>query len=164
MFVPANGYWDAVAAYLGGKDTELIPYGPLQSVNLQIDEAACRIIATPTTAAALVQVLEAAPTFKSVFRLDTRVSVTNTIDLSDVTITEAMVSGVTFDRLMFSAKTQAQLSAILAAFPATTPISIDPTGLTENMVIPNDYPNVHVKTVPGVAIKRTANGFMVIVR
>lgn len=164
VFVPANGYWDAVADYLGGADTELIPYGPLQSVNLQIDEAACRIIATPTTAAALVQVLEAAPTFKSVFRLDTRVSVTNTIDLSDVTITEAMVSGVTFDRLMFSAKTQAQLSAILAAFPATTPISIDPTGLTENMVIPNDYPNVHVKTVPGVAIKRTANGFMVIVR
>ena len=46
----------------------------------------------------------------------------------------------------------------------TTPISIDPTGLTENMVIPDGYPNVFVKTVPGVTIKRTASGFMIIVK
>ena len=78
-----------------------------------------------------------------------------------MTITSEMASNVTFDRLMFSAKTQAQLNAILAAFPATTPISIDPTGLTEKMVIPETYNNVHVKTVPGVTIKRTA-GFMLI--
>ena len=89
---------------------------------------------------------------------------TNAIDLTGVTITEQMVSGVTFDRLMFSAKTQAQLNAILGAFPATTPISIDPTGLTENMVIPETYNNVHVKTVPGVTIKRTTKGFMIIVK
>ena len=44
------------------------------------------------------------------------------------------------------------------------PISIDPTGLTENMVIPNDYPNVFVKTVPGVTIRRTSIGFKIIVR
>jgi len=90
--------------------------------------------------------------------------ITNTIDLTGVSITGEIVSDVTFDRLMFAAKTQAQLNAILAAFSATTPISIDPTGLTENMVIPNDYPNVFAKTVPGVTIKRTANGFMLIVK
>lgn len=72
------------------------------------------------------------------------------------------ISGVTFDRLMFSAKTQTQLNAILGAFPATTPVSIDSTGLTENMVIPETYPNVFVKTVPGVTSKRTTSGFMII--
>ena len=65
---------------------------------------------------------------------------------------------------MFSAKTQTQLDAILAAVPSSVPVSIDPTGLTENMVIPNDYPNVFVKTVPGVTVKRTTKGFMIIVK
>ena len=32
------------------------------------------------------------------------------------------------------------------------------------MTIPNDYPNVFVKTVPGVTIKRTTKGFMIIVK
>ena len=40
----------------------------------------------------------------------------------------------------------------------------DPTGLTENMVILETYANVFVKTVPGVTIKRTASGFMIIVK
>jgi hypothetical protein len=128
-------------------------------------EAPLRFLAfTPTTANALTNVLAWAPSFMTRFGLDTRISVTNTLDLTGVTITPAMVSGVTFDRLMFSAKTQAQLNAILHAFPATTPVSIDPTGLTENMVIPDTYPNVHVKTVPGVTIKRTTSGFMIIVK
>ena len=164
VFVPANGKWNNVAAHLGGTNTELIPYGPGKDVDLSIDEAAGKVSATPTTPVALVQVLEAATTFKSVFKLDTRISVTNTLDLTGVTITEQMVSGVTFDRLMFSAKTQAQLNAILDAFPATTPVSIDPTGLTENMVIPETYNNVHVKTVPGVTIKRTTKGLMIVVK
>ena len=128
-------------------------------------EAPLRFLSfTPTTANALTNVLAWAPSFMTRFGLDTRISVTNTIDLTGVTITDAMVSGVTFDRLMFTAKTQAQLNAILGAFPATTPISIDPTGLTENMVIPETYNNVHVKTVPGVTIKRTTKGFMLIVK
>ena len=164
VFVPANGQWDDVSQHLGGTNTELIPYGQGEALDLSIDESAGMVTAIPTTTERLVQVLEAAPTFKSAFKLDTRISVTNTLDLTGVTITEDMVSGVTFDRLMFSAKTQTQLDAILGAFPATTPISIDPTGLTENMVIPNDYPNVFVKTVPGVTIKRTTSGFMILVK
>ena len=36
--------------------------------------------------------------------------------------------------------------------------------VTENMVIPETYNNVHVKTVPGVTIKRTTSGFMIIVK
>lgn len=32
------------------------------------------------------------------------------------------------------------------------------------MTIPDDYPNVFVKTVPGVTVKRTASGFMIIIQ
>ena len=56
------------------------------------------------------------------------------------------------------------LDSILAAVPVTTPVAIDPTGLTEKVVIPDGYPNVYVKTAPGVTIKRTASGFMLIVK
>ena len=162
VFVPANGKWDN--CNYSGTDTDVIEYGENQNLDLVVDEAAGTVTATPTTPELLVKMLEAAPTFKSAFALDMKISVTNTLDLTGVTITEDMTSGVTFDRLVFSAKTQTQLDAILGAFPATTPISIDPTGLTENMVVPDDYPNVHVKTVPGVTIKRTANGFMIVVQ
>ena len=104
------------------------------------------------------------PGFPAVKGTDLAEAFRKHLDAAGVTITDDMVSGVTFDRLIFSAKTQTQLDAILGAFPATTPISIDPTGLTENMTIPNDYPNVFVKTVPGVTIKRTASGLMIIVK
>ena len=162
VFVPANGKW--TGCRYGGTNTDVIEYGENKNLDLVVDEAAGTVTAAPTTPELLVKMLEAAPTFKSAFALDMKISVTNTLDLTGVTITEDMTSGVTFDRLMFSAKAQDQLNAILAKFPVTTPISIDPTGLTENMVIPNDYPNVFVKTVPGVTIKRTASGFMIIVK
>ena len=93
-----------------------------------------------------------------------RIAVTNTIEFTEGPITTARTNHVDFASLMFSAKTQTQLDAILAAVPSSVPVSIDPTGLTENMVIPNDYPNVFVKTVPGVTVKRTTKGFMIIVK
>ena len=162
VFVPANGQWDGLK--LGGSNNNKWYYGPDQEFDLEIDDDTMEAMFTPTTVNALTNALAWAPQFKTHFNLDAHISVTNTLDLTDVTITEDMTSGVTFDRLVFSAKTQTQLDAILGAFPATTPISIDPTGLTENMVVPNDYPNVFVKTVPGVTIKRTASGFMIIVK
>lgn len=162
VFVPANGYWDGLVA--GGTNNKVWYYGPTGEFDLEINHEWMQATITPTTVNALTNALAWVPAFKTHFNLDAHISVTNTIDLTDVTITEDMTSGVTFDRLVFSAKTQTQLDAILGAFPATTPISIDPTGLTENMTIPNDYPNVFVKTVPGVTIKRTVNGFMIIVK
>ncbi len=170
IFVPVGnldgganyGSWDD---YLGDdavSGNTVLRYGEGRELDFAFDHNAKSITAVPATTHALTNVLSVAATIKSEFGYDVRVSVTNTLDLTDVTITEDMVSGVTFDRLMFSAKTQNQLNAILGAFPATTPISIDPTGLTENMVIPETYPNVFVKTVPGVTIKRTASGFMII--
>ena len=162
VYVPANGYWDGLVA--GGIDTDVVYYGASTNLDLSVDTDLRVTVTTPTDGDGLVKALEAAPLFKTHFGWNTHICVTNTIDLTDVTITEDMVSGATFDRLMFSAKTQTQLNAILGAFPATTPISIDPTGLTENMVIPETYANVFVKTVPGVTIKRTTKGFMIIVK
>ena len=163
VFIPQNGMWIPGTTYANANN-EVIWYGANTNLDLSVNTDLMQITAIPKTADMLVKVLEAAPIFKDVFGLEPRISVTNAIDLTGVTITPAMMSGVTFDRLMFSAKTQAQLNAILGAFPTTTPISIDPTGLTENMVIPETYNNVHVKTVPGVTIKRTARGFMLIVK
>ena len=161
VFIPQNGKWSPGTTYANANN-EVIWYGANTNLDLSVNTDLMKITAIPKTADMLVKVLEAAPIFKDVFGLEPRISVTNAIDLTGVTITDEMLSSVTFDRLMFTAKTQAQLNAILAAFPATTPISIDPTGLTENMVIPETYNNVHVKTVPGVTIKRTADGFMII--
>ena len=162
VFVPANGYWDGLVA--GGTDNTIWYYGPDQEFDLEIDDDTMEAVFTPTTANALTNALAWAPQFKTHFNLDAHISVTNTLDFADVAITEDMTSGVTFDRLMFSAKKQTQLDAILGAFPASAQIAIDPTGLTENMVIPDGYPNVFVKTVPGVTIKRTASGFMIIIK
>ena len=163
VFIPATTTWLQLdTSNAAGVDK--IYYGADQDLDISVNKARNELTATAKTEETLVKMLEAAPLFREHFGLDTRISVTNTLDLTGVTITEDMTSGVTFDRLIFSAKTQDQLNAILGAFPATTPISIDPTGLTENMTIPNDYPNVFVKTVPGVKIKRTASGFMIIVK
>jgi len=162
VFVPANGYWDGLV--VGGSNNNKWYYGPDQEFDLEIDDETMEATFTPTTVNALTNALAWAPQFKTHFNLDAHISVTNTLDLTDVTITEDMTSGVTFDRLIFSAKTQTQLDAILGAFPASAQIAIDPTGLTENMVIPDGYPNVFVKTVPGVTVKRTASGFTIIVR
>ena len=161
VFVPTTG-WNGLVT--GGENNEVIYYGSGRDIDIEMDDDSKTITATPTTVYTLTNVLNAAVTLKSEYGWNTRISVTNAIDLTGVTITDNMVKDATFDRLMFSAKTQAQLTSILETFPATTPISIDPTGLTENMVILNDYPNVFVKTVPGVTIKRTAKGFMIIVK
>ena len=160
VFVPANGYWDGLVA--GGTDNKIWYYGPTSEFDLMVDENLKTVTIAPTSVNTFTNALVWASMFKEHLDLEPRISVTNTLDLTDVMITEDMTNGVTFDRLVFSAKTQNQLNAILGAFPATTPISIDPTGLTENMVIPETYPNVFVKTVPGVTIKRTASGFMII--
>ena len=163
VFIPATTTWLQLDTS-NAEGVDKIYYGADQDLDISVNKARNELTATAKTVETLVKMLEAAPLFREHFGLDTRISVTNTLDLTGVTITEDMVSGVTFDRLMFSAKTQAQLNAILDAFPATTPVSIDPTGLTENMVIPETYNNVHVKTVPGVTIKRTTKGLMILVK
>lgn len=156
--------WSSSSNVPGWNNNKVIAYGAGRDFDMQFSDMENVVTFVPTTANALTNSLAWAKDFKDNLGLDTHINVTNTLDLTGVTITEQMVSDVTFDRLMFAVNTQAQLTAILTAFPATTPISIDPTGLTENMVIPDGYTNVFVKAVPGVTIKRTASGFMIIVK
>ena len=158
VFVPANGYWDGLK--LGGSNNNKWYYGPDQEFDLEIDDETMTATVTPTTVNAFTNALTWVSGFRTHFNLSTYISIPPTIDLADVTITEDMVRGLP----IFSAKTQAQLDAILGAFPASAQIAIDPTGLTENMVIPDGYPNVFVKTVPGVTIRRTSIGFKIIVK
>ena len=162
VFVPDNGFWNGLV--LGGTVNKLWYYGPTNEFDLVVDDVLMRATFTPTTVNALTNSIAWAQSFKEHFDLDVRISVTNTLDIADATITQEMASGVTFDRLMFSAKTQAELTAILEKFPANTPISIDPAGMTERMVIPEQYTNVHVKAVPGTTIQQTARGFIIIMR
>lgn len=134
-------------------------YGPGEDIDISIDGTF-----TVATAERLNDVLSVAENLYTHCRMTPRIAVTNTIEFTEGLITTARAKHVDFASLMFSAKTQTQLNAILAAVPSSVPISIDPTGLTENIVIPETYANVFVKTVPGVTIKRTAKGFMIIVK
>ena len=138
-------------------ECKIIRYGPGEDIDVSIDGKF-----TVTTAERLDDVLSVANDLHDYCGMNPRIAVTNTIEFTDGLITADRMRFATFSSLMFSAKTQTQLNAILAAVPSSVPVSIDPTGLTENMTIPDDYPNVFVKTVPGVTIKRTTKGFMLI--
>lgn len=156
-----NMTWDGCAEIsLGGSSNKVIYYGPSEEFDIKMGSTSVTLI--PTTSTAFTNVLTYAQTFKLAFGLDAKINVTNTIEIGEGLITEDTLKYATFDSLMFAVKTQAQLD-IIKKFPASAPISIDPTGLTENMIIPKDYPNVYVKTVPGVTVKRTASGFVIIV-
>ena len=134
VFVPANGYWTGLVT--GGTNNKLWYYGPTNEFDLDVNDTDMTATFTPTTVNALTNALSWASPFKTHFNLDTHISVTNALDLTGVTITPAMASGVTFDRLVLSVKTQAQLDGILDAFPAATVMAIDPTGLTEKLTVP----------------------------
>ncbi len=162
VFVPANGYWDGLTIG-GASSNKLWYYGPTEEFDLSVNDVDMTATFTPTTVNALTNALSWASDFKTHFNLDAHISVTNALDLTGVTITPAMTSGVTFDRLMFSVKTQAQLDGILAAFPASTQLAIDPTGLTENMTVPAGR-EVYVKSGEGYVVKKLQNGFIIIVK
>ena len=64
---------------------------------------------------------------------------TNAIEVAEGTITDAMLSGVAFESLIFNVKTQAQLDMVLAATAEVSiPLCIDPTGAKAEMTLPAD--------------------------
>ena len=161
VFVPANGYWNGLVT--GGTDNKLWYYGPTNEFDLDVNDVDMTATFTPTTVNALTNALAWAPSFKTHFNLDAHISVTNTLDLTGVTITERMVSGVTFDRLMFKVNNQAQLNAILDAFPASASLAIDPSGITESLVIPASR-KVFVQLSEADAVRLKIKGFTIIVK
>ena len=94
----------------------------------------------PTTEAAFTNVLNWATLFKDKLGYDTRVSVTNSIEVSADAVTPEMLANVQLNStlMMFAVKTQAQLDSVLAAVPQTTMLAIDPTGAREELTMPQD--------------------------
>lgn len=138
-FVPANGLWDG-ELNAGGTRTEIIKYGPGEEIDFALDTEEKVITAMPTTEAAFTNVLNWATLFKDKLGYDTRVSVTNSIEVSADAVTPEMLANVQLNStlMMFAVKTQAQLDSVLAAVPQTTMLAIDPTGAREELTMPQD--------------------------
>ena len=113
---------------------KLFFYGPAEEFDILMHETSVTMI--PTTANALTNVLNWASTFKTKFGLDTKISVTNVIDVEEGLITAAKMQYATFNSLMFKAKTQSQLDSILSVVSATVPLAIDPQDARETLTIP----------------------------
>ena len=163
VYVPRNGYWleDELDFYFAGTKTVLF-YGTGEELDIAIDETKNVLTATPTTVHALTNVMASAAHFKSDFGLDTKISITNAFTYSASQFTGMTARNVTFERLMFSAKTQAELTEILTAFPAPIKLAIDPAGLTGTLSVPSDR-EIHVKIGDGYKIKQHTNGFEVLI-
>jgi hypothetical protein len=98
------------------------------------------ITAIPTTTDMFVNALNWSTLFKEKLGYQTRISVTNSIEVSEGAVTAEMLSNVQLNStlMMFAVKTQAQLDSVLAAVPQTTMLAIDPTGAKEELNIPQD--------------------------
>lgn len=138
-FVPANGLWDG-ELNLGGTRTQLIKYGPGEEIDFALDTEEKVITAMPTTEAAFTNALNWATLFKDKLGYDTRISVTNSIEVSGEAVTAEMLANVQLNStlMMFAVKTQAQLDSVLAAVPQTAMLAIDPTGAREELTMPKD--------------------------
>ena len=163
VYLPRNGYWlesDEGTHFEGGTKT-IIYYGVGEELDIAIDETRNVLAATPTTVHALTNVLASAATFKDDFGLDTKISLTNAFEYAADVFTGTAAESVTFERLFFSVATEAQLSAILAAFPSTTSIALDPSGLKETLTIPAGR-EIAVKSGEGYEIKKLTSGFKIV--
>ena len=114
-------------------------YGAGLPLDLTLERDKNVLTATTATAHAFTNVLVAASTFKSEWNIDTRINLTNAIEVAEGTLTDDMLAGVAFDSLMFNVKTQAQLDMVMAATAGlSVPLAIDPTGAKEEMTLPAD--------------------------
>jgi hypothetical protein len=138
-FIPDNGQWEGDLNE-GGNNTEIIKYGPGREIDFEIDTDEMVITAIPTTTDMFVNALNWSTLFKEKLGYQTRISVTNSIEVSEGAVTAEMLSNVQLNStlMMFAVKTQAQLDSVLAAVPQTTMLAIDPTGAKEELNIPQD--------------------------
>jgi hypothetical protein len=138
-FIPDNEQWEGDLNE-GGNNTEIIKYGPGREIDFEIDTDEMVITAIPTTTDMFVNALNWSTLFKEKLGYQTRISVTNSIEVSEGTVTAEMLSNVQLNStlMMFAVKTQAQLDSVLAAVPQTTMLAIDPTGAKEELNIPQD--------------------------
>ncbi|MBO4286834.1 MAG: leucine-rich repeat domain-containing protein [Kiritimatiellae bacterium] len=160
VFAPRSG-WNGLVT--GGTNNPIVYYGPGEELDLTVDAEYRRLTAVPTTANALSNVLAHAAIFKDEFDLDTRIAVTNSLS-SAVTVSAEDLQNVTFvTYVTFTANTQAQLDATLAALPSAMPIVIDATGATETINVPEGR-NVAVLVPGGGKYGPTRKGLVIVVK
>ena len=149
IFVPTGSNWDTetddekgLAAYEA--NNTIFYYGAGRELDMSFDNDNKVVTATPATAHAFTNVLAAATIFKGNFGMDTRINVTNAIEIAAGSVTAEELAGVTFDSLTFAVKTQAQLDTVLAAVPAETPLAIDPEGAKETLTVSTANRKIYV--------------------
>lgn len=145
VYCPATATWEAFQAKgPGGAGVEVILYGAGRDLDLSVDEA---------------------PYFKSGLGLDTRINVTNALAIAAGTITRSQLEHATFNSLMLSVTTQAQLDSILGVVPASVPVAIDPTGATQSLCVSSsDGRQVYVLLPENDTYKLRQDGTIISVR
>jgi hypothetical protein len=168
IFVPTGANWDTESDSEKGlaeyeANNAVFYYGADRELDLAFNHNDHLITATPATAHAFTNVLASASTFKDLFGMDTRINVTNALEIAAGSITAADLAGVTFTSLIFAVKTQAQLNTVLAAVPAETPLAIDPEGATENLKINTVDRKVYVMLPKNGSYKVRKDGLVIVV-
>ncbi|MBR3822372.1 MAG: hypothetical protein IKJ37_12235 [Kiritimatiellae bacterium] len=155
-----NKTWEG--ATVEGDDNRIIYYGPGQEVDLTVNDNCVTIV--PTTVNALTNALSWAQTFKTAFNLDTKISITNRIDLS-VAVKEELLQNVTLEAppwyLAFAVTSQAQLNNVLAAVSVDVPIIIDIEGVGRNQITVPDGRKVAILAKSGWTFGKKTEGLVV---
>lgn len=143
LLVPRNGgnmTWNGSDTVdLGGTDNSVAYYGPAEAFDIEMHDTYVTFI--PNTANGLSDSLGWAQTFKTAFDLDSRINITNRLEMA-AAVTESMLQNVTLAAppwyITFAVQTQAQLNNALAAVQVDVPVIIDIDGATEDIVVPSN--------------------------
>ena len=141
-------------------------YGPGQAIDFAMDNGLTTLTATPTTEAALADIITYAPLIKEKFDMDTKICVTNALTSTGL-VTKQMLqtASVTFDSLTFAARTQTELDNVLDITPVDVPLVIDPAGATEELRLTTQVGRkIHVLLPEGGSYRIAHNGLMIIVK
>ena len=141
IFVPRNSQnmtWNGSHEIsLGGVDNSAVYYGPSESFDLAMYDTYATF--TPITAEGLAYALSLAQTFETGFGLDTRIAITNRINMTTA-VAEPKLQNVTLTSppwyMTFAVQTQAQLDNVLAVVQEDIPVIIDIDGATEDVCVP----------------------------
>ena len=129
----SGSQWSEKSTYVGD-NANVIYYGPEEELDFKMGETT--LTATVRTANALTNVLNHVAIFKENFGLDTKINVTNNIEVAADLITAENMQYATFNSLMLKVATQAQLTSILAVIPASVPFVIDASDAKEELTLP----------------------------